>query len=105
MLKVKRLKNIYTIQTVNIEKLINPIWLLNKVQFKALPEIEKWAFYKIKVALNKEDSKPAWKCTSYSVKTMREKLADPKGDTEQSKITVGHNNTHSVVTNKMTWNH
>ena len=36
---------------------------------------------------------------------MREKLADPKGDTEQSKITVGHNNTHSVVTNKMTWNH
>ena len=26
MLKVKRLKKIYTIQTVNIEKLINPIW-------------------------------------------------------------------------------
>ena len=39
MLKVKKIKKRYAIQTVNIEKLINPIWLLNKVQFKELPEI------------------------------------------------------------------
>lgn len=39
------------------------------------------------------------------LKTKREKLAGGQGGREQSKIPVGDDNTHSAVTNKMTWNH